>query len=233
MRYPEFIAFIPARGGSKSIPLKNIKEMAGKPLLYWTVRAAQDCSMIKDIYISTDADYIAEISMGFKFSKLKVVKRSAESSTDSAPTEMAVAEFVKDRFFKNIVLIQPTSPLLTSNDLLRGIKQFQDFKFDSLLSLVKQKRFLWKDFSGVAKPINYNPDCRPLRQEFKGQLVENGAFYIFSREGFLKYKSRLFGKIGWIEMGEGSYFEIDEYEDFIIAEQLLLNRINRKSSETC
>lgn len=228
MSSPKFIAFIPARGGSKSIPLKNIKEIAGKPLLYWTAKAAQECQLIEKIYISTDEDCIEETAVGFRFSKLKVVRRSAESSSDTAPTEMAVLEFAKDYSFKNIVLIQATSPLLTSDDLFRGIKRFQNFKFDSLLSLVKQKRFLWEDFSGLAKPLNYNPKQRPMRQKFKGQLVENGAFYIFSREGFLKHKCRLFGKIGWVEMDESTYFEIDEPEDFIIAEQLLLNRLKRK-----
>lgn len=228
MKSLEFIAFIPARGGSKSIPLKNIKEIAGKPLLYWVTKAAQDCPMIEEIYISTDMDYIEETALSFGFSKLKVVKRSAESSTDTAPTEIAVFEFVKDYYFKNMILIQATSPLLTSDDLLRGIKRFQYLKCDSLLSLVRQKRFLWEDFSGVAKPLNYNLKQRPMRQKFKGQLVENGAFYIFSREGFLKHKCRLFGKIGWVEMNESTYFEIDEPEDFIIVEQLLLNRFKRK-----
>lgn len=227
MRHPEFIAFIPARGGSKSIPLKNTREIAGKPLLYWTAKAAQDCSMIEEIYISTDMDYIEETALSFNFSKLKVVKRSAESSTDTAPTEMAVFEFVKDYCFKNMILIQATSPLLAVDDLLRGIKRFQDLKCDSLLSLVNQKRFLWEDFSGLAKPLNYNLKQRPMRQKFKGQLVENGAYYIFNREGFLKHKCRLFGKIGWVEMDAGSYFEIDEPDDFIIVEQLLLNRFKR------
>lgn len=228
MRYPEFIAFIPARGGSKSIPFKNIKNIAGKPLLYWAAKAAQDCPLIEEIYISTDTDRIAEVALSFNFSKLKVVSRSIESSSDTAPTEMVVFEFAKNNYFKSMILIQATSPLVTSNDLLRGIERFQYLNSDSLLSLVKQKRFLWEDFNGLAKPINYNLKQRPMRQEFKGQLVENGAFYIFGREGFLKHQCRLFGRIGWIEMDSSTYFEVDEADDFTIVEHYIWDRENKE-----
>jgi N-acylneuraminate cytidylyltransferase len=228
MNFPEYIAFIPVRGESKSIPLKNIANIAGKPLLYWVAKAAQECPEIEEIFISTDNERIAETALNLGFSKLNVVGRSPESATDTAPTELVVFEFANSYSFKNMILIQATSPLLTSNDLLRGIRHFQNSGFDSLLSLVRQKRFLWEDYSGLVKPLNYDPIMRPTRQEFKGHLIENGAFYIFSREGFLKHRCRLFGKIGWVEMDPVTYFEVDEPSDLVIVEQLLLNKLNHR-----
>ena len=96
------IAFIPVRGGSRSIPLKNIKMMNGKPLVYWTVRAACNCKYIDKVYVSTDSKIIAETVNGFKngieaeqFFKMEVSSRSAESATDSASTESAMLEFAE------------------------------------------------------------------------------------------------------------------------------------------
>lgn len=225
---PQFIAFIPARGGSKSIPFKNIHKIAGKPLLYWVTKAAQECALIEDIYVATESQVIADVAKGFNFSKLKVISRSKESATDSASTELVMLEFASNHIFMNMILIQSTSPLLSSDDLYRGIRRFQDFQCDSLLSLVRQKRFLWEEYSGLTKPLNYDVKARPLRQDFKGFLVENGAFYIMKREGLINYKSRLFGNIGWAEMPLDTYYELDETEDFIIMEHLLINRNKRK-----
>lgn len=226
MKHSDFVAFIPARAGSKGIPNKNICKLTSKPLIYWVTKAAQDCPEIDEVYICTDSAVIRNTVLEFGFSKLKVIGRSAESATDTASSEVSMLEFAETHLFKNIILIQTTSPLLTSKDLSSGIDRFNSLGCDSLLSLVKQTRFFWQDERGFAKPINYNPERRPRRQDFEGQLVENGAFYISSREGFLKHKSRLFGKIGWVEMSPGSYFELDEIEDFIIIENLL-NKTNQ------
>ncbi len=219
------IAFIPARGGSKSIPLKNIKVLGGKPLIYWTVKAAQECAGIDKIYIATDSDQIRECVSQFSFSKVELTGRSAESATDTASTESAMLEFASGYDFDTIVLIQATSPMLTGKDLDRGLEIYRGADVDSVLSVVRQKRFCWRaSEENDVHPINYDPLQRPRRQEFEGYLVENGAFYITGRENLLRSKCRISGKIKAAEMCEEAYYEIDEPGDWLIMEALMRQR---------
>lgn len=223
------VAFIPVRGGSKSIPLKNIKPISGKPLVYWTVKAACGCKYIDKVFIATDSDKIKETVEGFKegseaelFKKAEVIGRSAESASDTASTEFAMLEFADKVEFDNIVLVQATSPLLVSLDLDRGFEAFGEENVDSVLSVVRQKRFHWgNDENGFAHPTNYDVFHRPRRQEFDGYLVENGAFYISSKEDLLKSKNRVSGNIKAVEMNEDTFFEIDEPSDWVIIEALM------------
>ncbi len=223
------VAYIPVRGGSKSIPLKNIKPICGKPLVYWTVKAACECKYIDAVYVSTDSDKIKEAVESFKasegldcFKKVQVIGRSAESASDTASTEFAMLEFAEQYIFDNIVLVQATSPMLTGVDLNGGFELFNSDGTDSVLSVVRQFRFLWaKDALGNVAPTNYDVFKRPRRQEFSGYLMENGAFYITSRADLLKYRNRVSGNIKAYEMCEDSAFEIDEPSDWIIIEALM------------
>lgn len=223
------VAFIPVRGGSKSIPLKNIKPISGRPLVYWTVKAACGCKYIDKVFVATDSDKIKETVEGFKegseaefFKKAEVIGRSAESASDTASTEFAMLEFADKMEFDNIVLVQATSPLLVSSDLDRGFEAFGEENVDSVLSVVRQKRFHWgNDENGFAHPTNYDVFHRPRRQEFDGYLVENGAFYISSKEDLLKSKNRVSGNIKAVEMNEDTFFEIDEPSDWVIIEALM------------
>lgn len=223
------VAFIPVRGGSKSIPLKNIKTISGRPLVYWTVKAACGCKYIDKVFIATDSDKIKETVKKFKnsseaelFKKAEVIGRSAESATDFASTEFAMLEFAERIEFDNIVLVQATSPLLVSADLDRGFEAFREENVDSVLSVVRQKRFHWKnDENGLAYPTNYDVFHRPRRQEFDGYLVENGAFYISSRKELLRSRNRVSGNIKVVEMNEDTFFEIDEPSDWVIIEALM------------
>lgn len=223
------VAFIPVRGGSKSIPLKNIKPIGGKPLVYWTVKAACGCKYIDKVYVATDSDKIKETVESFKagmeaelFSKAEVIGRSAESASDAASTEFAMLEFADNYEFDNIVLVQATSPLLQSNDLEHGFQLFYEEGTDSVLSVVLQKRFHWaNDEKGFTHPTNYDVFHRPRRQEFDGYLVENGAFYITSKTDLLKSQNRVSGNIKAIEMNEDTFFEIDEPSDWVIIEALM------------
>lgn len=223
------VAFIPVRGGSKSISLKNIKPICGKPLVYWTVRAACRCKYIDRVFVSTDSDKIMETVGRFRtedeseqFSKLEVISRSAESASDTASTEVAMLEFAQRYEFENIVLIQATSPLLNEEDLDRGFEVFYEDDVDSVLSVVRQKRFHWRnDENGFAHPTNYDVFHRPRRQEFEGYMVENGAFYISSKADLLKSQNRVSGNIKTVEMNEDTFFEIDEPSDWIIIESLM------------
>lgn len=228
------VAFIPVRGGSKSIPLKNIKPINGKPLVYWSIRAACNCKYIETVYVATDSDKIKETIKSFKsilgtklFDKVKIIDRSPETACDTASTELALLEFANNYDFDNIILIQATSPLLSSNDLDKGFEVFSEKDTDSVLSVVRQKRFHWgNDKYGFAHPTNYDIFNRPRRQEFEGYFVENGAFYISSKENLVKSQNRISGNIKIVEMNEDTFFEVDEPSDWIIIEALMKkNRI--------
>jgi YrbI family 3-deoxy-D-manno-octulosonate 8-phosphate phosphatase len=226
---PSVVAFIPVRGGSKSIPLKNIKPIAGRPLVHWTVEAALECSGIDKVYVATDSDAIRNALASYAGnSRFELVGRSPETATDAASTESAMLDFANGRVFDTMILIQATSPLLTAEDLSRGLAKYEEPGVDSVLSVVRQKRFIWEALpDGSAHPMNYDFTARPRRQEFDGYLVENGAFYITSRENLLKTRCRLTGRVGVVEMDEATYFEIDEPSDWIVVEKLLTARENR------
>ena len=238
MRISMNVAFIPVRGGSKSIPLKNIRPLCGKPLVYWTVKAACGCKAIDKVYVATDSEEIRKTVETFKtgpekelFAKAEVIGRSAESASDTASTESAMLEFAEKTDFNNIALVQATSPLLTAEDLDKGFEAFQTEGTDAVLSVVRQKRFNWKtDEKGFATPANYRPEARPRRQDFEGYLVENGAFYITSKERLQKTKVRISGRIKAVEMPEETFFEIDEPSDWIIIEELLKKREEKERS---
>ncbi|WP_026664795.1 N-acylneuraminate cytidylyltransferase [Butyrivibrio sp. FC2001] len=246
------VAFIPVRGGSKSIPLKNIKPICGMPLVYWTVKAACECDAIDKVYVATDSKEIKEAleescsvglsrndnSVGVQngekiigqnvFVKLQIIGRSAESASDTASTEFAMLEFAEKYDFDNIVLIQATSPLLTADDLNRGFDAFNEEGTDSVLSVVRQKRFNWRiDEDGFAHPSNYDVFNRPRRQEFDGYFVENGAFYITSKVDLMKTRNRVSGNIKAVEMPEDTFFEIDEPSDWEIIEGLMKKRMTK------
>lgn len=232
------VAFIPVRGGSKSIPLKNIKILNGKPLVYWTVAAACDCDYIDRVYVATDSDEIKSAVSTFaredkeRFRKVYVTGRSEESASDTASTETAMLEFAKTHEFDSIVLIQATSPMLTGADLDNGFTVYEGNDTDSVLSVVPQKRFMWQiDDEGIATPSNYDVYNRPRRQEFEEYYVENGAFYITSRKLLLESKNRVSGNIRVALMSEESYYEIDEPEDFAVVEALMLKREEREKME--
>ena len=179
--------------------------------------------------MATDSEKIKVIVEGFKtgteaelFSKAEVIGRSDESASDTASTEFAMLEFAGKYEFDNIVLVQATSPLLQSLDLDHGFEEFEAEGTDSVLSVVRQKRFHWgNDENGYAHPTNYDVFHRPRRQEFDGYLVENGAFYITSKDDLMKSQNRLSGNIKAVEMNEDSFFEIDEPSDWVIIEALM------------
>ena len=213
-----------ARGGSKSIPMKNIRNVAGRPLIYWTLKAAVDCQHLEKVYVSTDSEEIESVVNSFGFSKVEIYKRSAVNASDEASSEDAIIELLDGLGLDDgeiIQFIQATSPLIQSQDLEDGFSQYQLEKIDSLLSVSEFNRFIWQR---NGKPMNYDPFNRPRRQEFEGLMVENGAFYIFSAGGLRKNKSRLFGKIGLADIGYENSIELDELDDLVMIEALLRAR---------
>jgi len=219
------IGFIPLRGGSKSIPLKNIKIFCGRPLCYWAIEALQNCNGIDKIVIATDADEIKECVLQFGFNKLEVYNRDTENARDTSSTEAVVLEYIKKHQFEDndtLVLVQATNPFITSEDLYGAFKLIEYEHLDSLLTCVRTKRFFWKE-NGT--PVNYDYKKRPRRQDFAGELMENGAFYISPIKNIVQSQNRLNGKIGIYEMPEYSAFEIDEADDWIIMEALFRKHI--------
>ena len=219
------IAFIPVRGGSKSIPLKNIKSFCGQPLVYWTAKAAQDAPEVGEIIIATDSEEIKQAVLGFNFSKLKVYERLSENAADASSTESVMLEYIKNTQLEanNVfVLIQATSPFLLASDLSKGIQQLKHSKRDSLLSCANVKRFFWSD---KGQPLNYDFNNRPRRQDFSGTLIENGAFYINTVSNILEFKNRLSGDIEIYKMPEYTMTEIDEPDDWVYAEYLMKKHV--------
>lgn len=219
------IAFIPVRGGSKSIPLKNIKIINGKPLVYWVTKASCNSKCIDKVVIATDNLEIKQVVSGFNFSKVEIFERSQENATDTSSTESVMLEYLektkldeKDNFF----LIQATSPLLKSEHIEGMYKKYLESEADSIFSGVIEKQFKWFiKPSGCAAPVNYDYRNRPRRQEFEGLIAETGACYINSVGNILKDKCRLSGNITFYEMPAYTAYELDEENDWIIVEELL------------
>lgn len=213
------VAFIPVRGGSKSIESKNIRSFCGKPLVYWTALACQLSSEVDKVVIATDCNKIKAAVQGFHFDKLTLFDRKDENATDTASTESVMLEYIEKENLQSedtFLLIQATSPLTNNSHISGAIDLFNTDSHDSVLSATICKRFYW-NHDGT--PINYDYQNRPRRQDFKGTFLENGAIYINSVSNILKDKNRLSGNIGVFEMGEETSVEIDEEEDWIVAER--------------
>ena len=211
------IAFIPARGGSKSIPEKNIKYFCGKPLIFWNLQELQNSNTDK-IVVATDSEKIKNIVNSFNFSKVSVYDRSNENSQDISSTESVMLEYINSISLSDtdtFMLVQATSPFTQKNHFNEGLELFE--KYDSVLSCCESKRFSWRD----GKSLNYDIYNRPRRQDFEGTLIENGAFYISSVSDIKKTKNRISGDIATYKMPEFTYTEIDEPEDWIVAESLM------------
>lgn len=211
------VAFIPARGGSKSIKDKNIMPVGGKPLIYWTVSACVNSKSVEKVYVSTDSEKIKQTVEGFGFEKVEVISRSPETALDTATSESALVEFCKNYEFDKVIFLQATSPLTKAEDVDGAIEKLEKEGSDSLISAIKNYQFLW-NVNG--EPINYDPQNRPRRQDWDGYFIENGAFYISSRNAILTSNCRISGKISFWEMNQKTFFEVDEPKDWEIIEKL-------------
>ena len=222
------IAFIPVRCGSKSITFKNIKEFCGKPLVYWNLEALEKSNNIDEIFVATDCEEIKNVVNSFNFSKVKIYDRDKENASDTASTESVMLEFINRQNFKDndlFFLVQATSPLTQTKDFDKALETLKNENADSLLTCIRTKRFFWDK---NANPINYDFTNRPRRQDFDGLFMENGAFYINSIENIKKDKNRLSGKIAIYEMEEFTAVEIDEEDDWLIAEKMMYKYILSK-----
>ena len=222
------IALIPARGGSKGIPKKNIKLFNGEPLVNHSIKYAKNCNLIDEIYVSTDDEEISLISLKAGAS---VIKRPINISGDNATTESAIKHTLKSLSKKPdiIVLLQPTSPYRPEGSLQEALDKFIDNDYDSLLSISPTHRFIWSIDKKNNLKASYDFLKRPRRQDLKKSeinFIENGSLYIFKYESFLLSENRLGGKIGYVEFDEEFSHEIDTYYDFKFLEGLVKNEKN-------
>lgn len=215
------IAFVPARCGSKSIPLKNIQLFCGMPLIFWVLQSLDQSDMVDETYVATDCDEIKDIVESFGFKKNKIYIRDAENAQDESSTESVLLEFLSKSNFSEedrIILVQATCPLVTAMDFNNALDQFFAEEADSLLSSARIKIFLW---NADGTPLNYDYRKRPRRQEFKGEIMENGSFYITSVGALRNSGNRLSGKIAIYEMPPYTAVDIDDEDDWNRAEILM------------
>jgi len=207
-------AIILARGGSKGIKKKNLFIINKKPLIYWSIKDCLKSKTISQTWVSSDDDKILKVA---KKLGARIIKRPKKLSTDKASSDSAWEHAIKYISEKNridfVVGVQPTSPIRSSYDFDNALKKFFSYKYDSLFSASDFETFFsWNINNKQIKP-NYNLTKRPRRQELKKTILENGSFYIFDAKLFLKFKNRLFGKIGFYLMKKYKTFQIDTLED--------------------
>ena len=225
------IAFIPVRGGSKSIPLKNIKPLCGKPLVCWNIEALEACQMVKEIVVATDSDDIWKTVESRHYKKTVLYRRSKENASDTASTESVMLEYIGKAQLNSddiFMLVQATSPLTQTVHFSEALKEYGKAPYDSMLTCVRSYRFFWNE---DGSSMNYDYRKRPRRQEFDGMLMENGAFYINKVGSIVKTGNRLSGKIGIYEMPEYTATEIDEPDDWVIMEELMRRHVLSKAEK--
>jgi N-acylneuraminate cytidylyltransferase len=218
------VAVIPARGGSKGIPGKNIKKFCGKPLLAWTIEHCLAALPKDDIYVSSDDEKILDVA---EKCGVCCVRRPSELATDTASTEDAILHAI-DWMALDLTIVYPqvTSPLRYPCDIARGITAFQNGNFDSLFSAVPLTDPCIWDIN--INSITYDYRTRARRQDRIPYLLENGSFYIFKRGILEKYNNRLGGKIGTYMMKPFQAHEIDEPDDLILCEHFMRTKILKK-----
>ncbi len=211
---------IPVRSNSKRIKNKNLVKIKGIPLIKYICKKIIKSLKIDEFFIATDDVKIYNAIGNYK-NKINFFKRSKKSSTENVKSEVVIQEFVKKHNdFDIIVFVQATNPFINNAHLDKALLKFKKEKFDSLLSVVKSHSFLWKN-KKFTYSLNYNYKKRKMSQNLNGYFIENGSFYIFYRNNFLKYKNRLHKKIGTFEMEKKSMIEIDNYEDLELVKKLL------------
>lgn len=220
----EILSIIPARGGSTGIPMKNLRKLRGKPLLYYSIRSSLNSRFISRTIVSTDNAKITKYALS---QKVEVIKRPKKLANNVAPIEPTMKHVLtvlerKEKYRPDlIVLLHNTSPLRTSKHIDEAINLLTKKKYDSILSGYRSHQFLWKEKNGLVYPINYDPAKRPNRQQIKTEFIENGAIYVTSYKSFMKTFVRISGKTGMYIMPEDLSVDINDESDLVIASNIL------------
>lgn len=219
------VALVPARGGSRGIPGKNVKPICGRPLIYWSLRALERVAAVDRIVVTTDCPTIRRTVLGFRLDKVEVFDRDPATATADAPTDDAIFDFVERDDLDpsdTLLLVRATAPLTRRRDFVVALDRFEDSGADSLVTAVRSRRFLWTP-DGTAQ--NHDPARRPRRDAFEGQLTENEAFYI-ARVGALREAGhRLPGRVAVHEMPAHTAVALDELDDWDVVEALMRRHV--------
>lgn len=218
------VAIIPARGGSKGVPGKNLRRVGGIPLVERAVRAASAASGVDLVVVSTDDAAIAAVAEG---AGARVVARPAELAGDTASSESALLHALdvlesEGARVGTVVFVQATSPFIPSEGIAEAVDQIVSGRFDSVFSAYETFGFLWRrNAEGRAAAINHDAAHRPRRQDREPHYLETGAFYAFDAVGFRRFQHRFFGQVGIVEVPESSAVEIDDEQQLALAEALV------------
>jgi len=202
---------IPARGGSKRIPKKNLVDLNGKPLLYYTMNTCKNIT--DDIWVSTDDADIKEFAESMN---VNVIERPARLATDESKTEDVVEHFLEEIDTDLFCVVQPTSPLLSFTSILNGVELMEEY--DSVISVCKDVNYYW-DLTG--KPVNFKLGNRKRTQEHQAWFKENGAFYMTTKHNFLKSNILQNGNVGFVEMSARESIDIDNKYDLEIVRRMI------------
>jgi YrbI family 3-deoxy-D-manno-octulosonate 8-phosphate phosphatase len=226
-------AIIPARGGSKSIPRKNVRPFAGVPLICHTIRAATSADCVRRTIVTTDDAEIAAIS---RAAGAEVVMRPEELANDTAKSEDALTHCLRELEKQGplpdvTVFLQCTSPLIQGEHIDAVISQMRDENADSAFSAARTHVFLWENEDGHAKGVNHDEAHRPRRQDRRAEFAENGAIYAMRTDGLLAHNHRFFGKTIVVDTPGLPALEIDDPSDFDQLEAIFLARARAESAE--
>ncbi|GAB3737765.1 cytidylyltransferase domain-containing protein [Nocardiopsis nanhaiensis] len=209
-------AVIPARGGSKGIPLKNVEPVGGVPLVTRAVRACEAARTVDETVVSTDHERIAEAAVG---AGARVLPRPANLGGDTVSSE-AVLLHTLDTLEDSdgaapdvIVFVQCTSPFISPADLDSAVRRILDGDADSVFSATETHAFLWRPTPAGARGVNHEHTHRPRRQDRDPQFQETGAFYAMRAQGLRAHRHRFFGRIAAEEVSPLHGFEVDVPDD--------------------
>jgi N-acylneuraminate cytidylyltransferase len=212
------ISVIPARGGSKGIPRKNIQNLAGKPLIAHTIEQSLDCSLISRTIVNSEDEEIRRIAMKYG---AETMDRPDEFAHDNTIQEVdrllcwIVNELeAQGSRIDVLVLLYPTAPLREMATIEQAVKMVIEGAYDSVLSLYEDKTYLWRKLGRRVEPINYDPAKRgPRQKEDWNQWAENKAVYVMKRDLLIETGCRLGGNIGFVEMPKWRSIDVDKPAD--------------------
>jgi pseudaminic acid cytidylyltransferase len=219
------VGIIPARGGSKRIPGKNIRLFAGKPIIAYSIEAALSSGIFSEVMVSTDDSRIADISC--KFGAKIPFMRSAETADDFATTASVLQEVMNDyriklgREFKEACCIYPTAPFVTGEKLVAGHQLLQSGNYDSVFPIVKFSYPIWralKKNEGNTIEMIWNENLKKRSQDFVPAFHDAGQWYWFVVEKFLHTGSLWMDRSHGLEISELEVQDIDSEVDWKLAE---------------
>jgi N-acylneuraminate cytidylyltransferase len=219
-----FLIVVPARGGSKGVPRKNLRTVGGLPLIEWSISSGQESHHSKTVVVSTDDDEIAQIAT---LSGALVVLRPAHLATDTSQTELTMAhalDVITDGdSYSHIVLLQPTAPIRRVGLVDQAIEKMMNDGSDSLVGVVESSPFIWKGFRSNARP-EYDVAQRPMRQSFAASDLsyrETGNIYITTVDAFRNSGCRVSSKTSLFVLNTAEGLDIDTEFDIELADTLL------------